>query len=125
MAKSTLGQQGLITEAGYEEQAQSYGIIANTARQTAGEEEEIANQQQNAGGITALGDIAGGILKGAAAVAGLATGGVSNLFTGLLGAGDGFSPQAPTDPGNPLVINRYGTPGPVTNNPATPLGAIY
>jgi hypothetical protein len=25
---------------------------------------------------------------------------------------------APSDPSNPLVINRYGQPGPVSNNPA-------
>ncbi|MGA2056924.1 MAG: hypothetical protein ABSG88_16615 [Bradyrhizobium sp.] len=81
LAKATLGQQGLITEAGYQEQAQSYGIMQSTATQAASEEEQIAQQQQSAASTAMFGDIAGGILKGAAAIAGLAiapeTGGLS------------------------------------------------
>lgn len=81
LAKEVIGQQGQITEAGYQEQATSYGIMSSTARQAAGEEEEIANQQENASNIAGIGDIAGSLFKGAAAVAGLAlapeTGGLS------------------------------------------------
>jgi len=75
--------QGLITQAGYQEQANSYGIMAATAQTTAagetniaGEEEQIANQQrqlaaetQQAGGMAELGDFAASALKGAAAIA--------------------------------------------------------
>ena len=82
LAKETLGQQGLITEAGYQEQATSYGIMASTATNAAATEDEIANQQESAGRLRMFGDIAGGILKGAAAavasvVAAPATGGLS------------------------------------------------
>jgi hypothetical protein len=121
LAKATLGQQGLITEAGYQEQATSYGIMQSTATQAASEEDQIAEQQENAGNNAMFGDIAGALLKGAASVATL---GGSDLIAGLFGGSGGFSPTTPTD-GNPLVINQYGTPGPVTNNTATPLGAIY
>lgn len=69
LAKATLSQQGLITEAGYNEQAQSYTLMANTARATAAGEEDIANKTEDAGTMTMVGDIAGGILKGAAAIA--------------------------------------------------------
>lgn len=69
LAKQVIGQQGQITEAGYQEQANSYGIMSSTAKQAAGEEMEIANQQQNAGNIAGIGDIAGGLFKGAAAIA--------------------------------------------------------
>jgi hypothetical protein len=72
LAQATLGQQGLITEAGYEEQAKSYDLMASTARTTAAGEEDIANKTEDAGSLAAMGDVAGGILKGAAAVAGLA-----------------------------------------------------
>jgi hypothetical protein len=90
LAKATLGQQGLITEAGYQEQATSYGIMQSTATQAASEEDQIAQQQQNAASTSMFGDIAGGILKGAAAVAGLAlapeTGGASLVFSGAASA---------------------------------------
>jgi hypothetical protein len=36
LAKAVLGQQGLIPEAGYEEQAQSYQTMASAARATSG-----------------------------------------------------------------------------------------
>jgi len=116
LAKETLGQQGSITEAGYQEQATSYGIMATTATNAAASEEEIANQQESAGKTSMWGDIAGAIFNGAAAVAGLATG--TNLFGA---AATGFSPTTPSA-GNPLVINQYGTPG---DNPSNPLGPIY
>lgn len=72
LAKATLGQQGLITEAGYNEQAQSYTMMASTARQTAAGEENIANETEDAGTFATIGNVAGGIIKGAAAVATLA-----------------------------------------------------
>jgi hypothetical protein len=62
-----------------EEQAQSYGIMASTARTTAAGEEQIANETKSAGTLAAVGDVAGAIFKGAAAVAGLATGGASDV----------------------------------------------
>lgn len=92
LAKETLGQQGLITEAGYEEQANSYGLMASTARTTAAGEEQIASEQESAGQTSMWGDIAGGLLKGAAAVASIvaapATGGLSlAALPAAIGAG--------------------------------------
>ena len=46
--------------------------MASTARTTAAGEEDIANQEKNAGTLSAIGDVAGSLLKGAAAVAGFA-----------------------------------------------------
>jgi hypothetical protein len=115
LTKAVAGQQGLITEAGYKEQAESYTNLASAARMAADAEDNAAK-----------GSTITGIIKGAAGVASLFAGGG---ITSLLGGGDsgGFTPEAPSD-GNPLVINRYGTPGPASSspgNPATPLGAIY
>lgn len=108
LAKSVLAQQGIITEAGYREQAQSYTNMSNAAIQA-------ADAEKKAGVFST---ITGG-LKIAA--------GLASIITGLPfgAAADGFVPQAPSDPNNPLVINRYGQPGPVSTNPANPLGAIY
>lgn len=83
IAKDVLARQGLIQEAGYEEQAQSYQLLSSTAKSTAagetniaGEEEGIAkeqlslaNQAKSAGTIASIGDFAGSLIKGAAAVA--------------------------------------------------------
>lgn len=102
LAKATLAQQGVITEAGYEEQSQSYKTLSGAARATAaseydmatktegiadqetaiaGQQAELANKTQSAGEEEMWGHFAGGLLKGAAAVAsiGLApfTGGAS------------------------------------------------
>jgi hypothetical protein len=113
LAEATLAQQGVITEAAYEEQAKSFDTMSATARMTAASEEDmatktdtiateqegIAGQQQSladqaaAAGKTAMwGDIAGGLLKGVAAVASEAlapeTGGLSLAATmGLDGLG--------------------------------------
>lgn len=102
LAKSVLQKQGLITEAGYQEQAASYDLMASTARTTAageqdiagktdviaGQEDQIANQTDvlaartaQAGKDAATGDFISGAIKGVAAIAsiGLApfTGGLS------------------------------------------------
>lgn len=62
LTKQVIGQQGLITEAGYQEQQQAYTNMAGAARYAAGEEESMAGDAQRNGWIT------GGI-KGAAALA--------------------------------------------------------
>lgn len=62
LAHQVLGQQGLITEAGYKEQAQSYQILSAAAKQTATAEQELAKQEQTGGFF-------GAALKGAAAIA--------------------------------------------------------
>jgi hypothetical protein len=88
LAKATLGQQGLITEAGFQEQSDSYNLMASTARTTAAGEESIADQTdqlaaetKSAGQTAATGDFIGSLIKGVTAVAsiGLApvTGGTS------------------------------------------------
>jgi hypothetical protein len=71
LAKETIGQQGQITEAGYEEQSQSYNLMASTARSAASQENQMADETKDASTFAALGDFAGTLLKGAAAVASL------------------------------------------------------
>jgi hypothetical protein len=76
LATAVLGQQGLITEAGYQEQAQSYTTMATAARadaagqnQIAGEEEQLAQETKDAANTASIGDFLGGVVKGAAAIA--------------------------------------------------------
>ena len=115
LAAGAIGAQGAITEAGYNEQAQSFETMATVGRETAASEESIANQtdtiagqQQNiatqqiqlgaetkaADDQAATGDFVGSLLKGAAAVASVvlapATGGASLAAGATLGL-DGLS----------------------------------
>jgi hypothetical protein len=79
--KQLIGQQGLITEAGYTEQATAYTNLAGYARMAASTENDMANKS------SLFGDITGG-LKIAA--------GIASLFTGL--------PTSPTwDPTNTFL----------------------
>lgn len=64
LTKQVVGQQGLITEAGYEEQQQAYTNMAGAARYAASEEEGMASDAQRNGWIT-------GAIKGAAGLASL------------------------------------------------------
>jgi hypothetical protein len=74
LQRQVLTQQGLITEAGYQEQAQSYNIMSSAAQSAASEEEKLASKTEMFGGISAA-------IKGIAAVASVAaapfTGGLS------------------------------------------------
>jgi hypothetical protein len=79
LAHAALGQQGLITEAGYQEQAQSYTTMATAARtaaagetQIAAETDQLAQETKDAAKTSAFGDFAGALIKGAATVATLA-----------------------------------------------------
>jgi hypothetical protein len=110
LTHAVLGQQGLITEAGYNEQAASYKIMQGAAN-------DAGNAENNASSFATV----TGILKGIAGIASLATGvpDISSLFTG----DSGFTPELPSDPSNPLVINRYGSPGPAPK-PGS-LGPLY
>ncbi len=72
LAHATLGQQGLITEAGYEEQAQSYDLMATTAKNAAAQEQQMADETKSNSIFSSVGDFAGALLKGAATVATLA-----------------------------------------------------
>jgi hypothetical protein len=65
LTKAVLGQQGLITEAGYKEQAQSYDIMSAAAKSTAAQEEKLASTTQ------AFGYLSAGI-KAVSAIASLA-----------------------------------------------------
>ncbi len=65
LAKATI-------ETGTEEKSDSYSLMANTARETAATEEDIANKTRSAGTMAMFGDFAGAALKGAAAIATLA-----------------------------------------------------
>lgn len=112
LAKTVLQQQGLITEAGYNEQAASFRTLSAAGQATAASEEEqatqtraiavdqqgIAAQQQqlatatqNAANNAATGDFISSALKGVAAVASLvaapATGGASLALGGLVMGG--------------------------------------
>lgn len=90
LQRGVLQQQGVITEAGYEEQAKSFQTMATAGRETAaseydianktdviaGQQDQIAAQQdvlaqktQDAANTEAMGDFIGGALKGAAAIA--------------------------------------------------------
>lgn len=83
LAKSVLNQQGLITEAGYQEQQQSYVNMQKAANFAAQADEESANAADRA----AVGADITGVIKGIAGVASLFTGGIDlskigNLFMG-------------------------------------------
>ena len=54
LQKAVIGQQGLITEAGYKAQAQSYELMAGVARDTASAENTMAIGSFIAGGIDIL-----------------------------------------------------------------------
>lgn len=58
LAKATLGQQGLITEAGYQEQATSYANMANAAQMAGDAEKTAATGAFVAGGIQAVASVA-------------------------------------------------------------------
>lgn len=58
--KQIVGQQGLITEAGYAEQQEADTTMANYASEAAGQENSL-------GTLSLIGGIVGGIFKGAAA----------------------------------------------------------
>jgi|SRR5579863_143654 len=81
LSKAVLGQQGLISEAGYQEQQQSYNLMAQTARTTATGEQGLANQTEQAGKTAEIGDFISGAIKGVAGIASIglapATGGAS------------------------------------------------
>lgn len=91
LSKAVLGQQGLITEAGYQEQQQSYNLMASTARTAAASEDQIANETEQAGKTAEFGDFISGALKGVAAVASVAlapvTGGLSLAALPAVAAG--------------------------------------
>lgn len=53
LTKQVLGQQGLITEAGYKEQAASYDTMSAAAKSAAQQENELADQSKTAGFISA------------------------------------------------------------------------
>ena len=81
LTKAVTGQQGLIQEAGYQEQQQSYETMSAAAKSTAAGLENIASETEAAGKTSEIGDFISAGLKGAAAVASVvlapATGGLS------------------------------------------------
>lgn len=62
IAQSALSQQGLMTEAGYQEESTAYTNMATEAT-------EASNLTASAAKTAETGDIIGGVLKGAAAIA--------------------------------------------------------
>lgn len=85
LTHAVIGQQGMITEAGYEEQAKSYETMAAAGRMAATGEFDIANrtdtiasqtdmlawQTQAAANKAAKGDFASALIKGVAGLAGM------------------------------------------------------
>jgi hypothetical protein len=92
LAKNVLVTQGQMTEEGYEEQAASYATMTAAAKQSAATEEEISGEQTNiageeqnlasetlaAGQQSQTGDFLSAVLKGAAAVSSIFTGGATS-----------------------------------------------
>jgi hypothetical protein len=62
LQRQVLGQQGLITEAGYQQQQQSYNLMSSAAQSAAAQENSLADKTETLGDIT-------GAIKGVAAVA--------------------------------------------------------
>ncbi len=60
--------------------------MSAAARKAAGEEQQIAGQEESLGKTSMWGDVAGGLLKGAAAVAGLFVGGPAGAAAGSAAA---------------------------------------
>jgi hypothetical protein len=81
LQKAVIERQGLITEQGYEEQAQSYRNMESAANMAASAEKNAAKGAEWSAA-----------LKFGAAIASLATG-------GLLGGGGGSSPPGGADSG--------------------------
>lgn len=88
LTKAVLGQQGLITEAGYQEQADSFSVMSGAARTAAAGEFSIADQTdqlakdtQSASDTAGIGSFISGAIKGVGAIASIAlapvTGGAS------------------------------------------------
>jgi len=82
LTKQVLGQQGLIEEAGYREQAQSYGLMAQSARMAAEAEDKAAQGAGISAGLkgAAAGASAGAMLGPWGAVAGGVIGGAAGYF---------------------------------------------
>ncbi len=72
LTKAVLGQQGLITEAGFQEQSDSYNLMSSAARSAAAQEFDIANQTEDMAKTAATGSFISAGIKGATAIAGLA-----------------------------------------------------
>lgn len=98
LTKNVLGQQGLITEAGFQQQADSYALMSSTARSTAEGEfgiadktDQLARETEEAGRTQAMGGYIGAALKAAGAVASVvlapATGGLSLAALPALASG--------------------------------------
>jgi hypothetical protein len=99
LTKAVLGQQGLITEAGYQEQADSFAVMSSAARTAAAGEfgvadqtDQLAKDTQSASDTAAAGSFISGAIKGIGAIAsiGLApfTGGLSLAALPALGSLD-------------------------------------
>lgn len=69
LTKAVAGQQGLITEAGYNEQQKSYETMASAARSTAEGLQGLANDTEKAGQLSEFGNFAGSAIKFGAGIA--------------------------------------------------------
>lgn len=79
LTKQVLGQQGLITEAGFQEQADSYKVMSDAARSAAAQEfsiadqtDQLANDTKSAANVAGIGSFASSAIKGFASIAAFA-----------------------------------------------------
>lgn len=79
LTKAVLGQQGLITEAGFQEQSESYTLMSSAARSAASQEfgiadqtDQLAKDTQSAANTAAAGNFISSAIKGATAIASIA-----------------------------------------------------
>lgn len=93
LTKAVLGQQGMITEEGYQQQAQSYRTMASAADVAIAGEENAAKGYEEAAKTSTI----TGVIKGAAALA--------SIFTPDLGGGGAANTPAP--PKDPFAGGDY------------------
>lgn len=86
LQKAVLGQQGLITEAGYQEQAQSYGNMEAAANMAASAEKTAGIGDWITGGVKVAAGIATLFTGGAAAPVAAAAAGGAQFFSSTDGS---------------------------------------
>lgn len=89
ITKAVIGQQGLIEEAGFEEQAKSYDLMASASRMAADADEKAATGLGITAAIKGVAAVAslfsGGILGGGASGGGGAGGGAGDIGAAVIG----------------------------------------
>jgi hypothetical protein len=92
--------------------------MSAATKSTAAGLENLADETKSAGAISEIGDFASAAIKGRVLCIALYRGRRRLVDRRLLTI-------IPTEPSDPLEINQYGSPAPVSNNPAKLLGSTY